>query len=106
MSVWWTIPLRLGVLACIAALMLVPTGMCICCEDDQATEKHEPGCPEVRKLDRPSPPQVYEGDATSAETVTTLELTRPTAPPRAVEAVAHGPPRGQPIYLAQKTLLI
>jgi hypothetical protein len=108
MTAWLIVLLRISVLAGIGALMLVPTGMCICtdCAEESLTQQHEPGCPKVRKLDRPAAPHVYEVDRTVTQAVTPPEICRPAAPPRTVEAVAHGPPRGQPIYLTLQTLLI
>ena len=100
------ITLRLAALAGVALLMLVPTGMCVCCESEEATEQHEPGCPEVRKLDRAAASQVYQEDLTPAPMAIAADAFRPSAPLRTVAAVAHGPPRDQPIYLTFQTLLI
>ncbi len=98
---------RLAILSGITLLMLVPTGMCICAEheDEPTSEQHEPGCPEVRKLDQPGKPVPAEADLTSQP----LELqSQPSATDssRPVFSVGHGPPRGRPLYIAQRSLLI
>jgi hypothetical protein len=102
------IALRLVALLGVALLMLVPTGMCVCAEDENeaTTEQHEPGCPKCRKLDRPASPQHYAGDASAITVVPPADDTCPAGPTRPVVAVGHGPPRGQPIYLTLQTLLI
>jgi hypothetical protein len=114
---WYTtyMPLRLAKsllhvvpLIGIAMLMLVPTGMCICGshEDEGSKEQHEPGCPKVRKLERPASPEYYAGDPTVGAVPTPRNDACPAGPTQTVVAVAHGPPRGQPIYLTLQTLLI
>jgi hypothetical protein len=92
----------------VALLMLVPSGMCICDnhEDEGSTDQHEPGCPKVRKLERPPMPEQYCGDSSVAAVEVPAATARPIFAPRRIEAVAHGPPRGRPIYLALQTLLI
>jgi hypothetical protein len=92
----------------VALLMLVPTGMCICAEgeDESATGQHEPGCPKVRKLDRPPVAGHYAGDNFTAETLALVDHDRVAGPARVIPAVGHGPPRGQPLFLTLQTLLI
>jgi len=104
----FTSAIRLVALAGIATLMLVPTGICICAdgENESATGSHEPGCPKVRKLDRPAPPEQYAGDVAVAVPLSLVDVACPTGPARPVPAVGHSPPRGQPLYLALQTLLI
>jgi hypothetical protein len=104
----FTSAIRLVALVGIAALMLVPSGICICAdgENESATGSHEPGCPKVRKLDRPAPPEQYAGDVAVAVPLSLADVACPTGPARNVPAVGHSPPRGQPLYLALQTLLI
>jgi hypothetical protein len=92
----------------VALLMLVPTGMCICAEgeDESATGQHEPGCPKVRKLDRPPAADHYTGDNSAAGTLALVDHDRVAGPTRVIPAVGHGPPRGQPLFLSLQTLLI
>jgi hypothetical protein len=98
---------RLPVLG-ILLLMLVPTGMCLCAghEEGDPFEHHEPGCPKVRKLERPSPPAQYAADDAVVTILTEINDSCPQCPFDPVAAVAHGPPVGQPIYLTHQTLLI
>jgi hypothetical protein len=100
--------IRLAALAGIAALMLVPTGMCICAdgENESATGTHEPGCPKVRNLERPAAPELYSADLAAVVTLSLVDVPCPAGPAQQVPAVGHGPPRGQPLYLALQTLLI
>lgn len=98
-----------GLLAlAIAAVLLVPTGMCLCAdhEEESANEQHQPGCPKVRKLDRSAAPEQYVPDAGTVELVSTPAMVPMTSLPRRVQAVGHGPPRGSPLYIELKTLLI
>jgi hypothetical protein len=99
---------RLVLAVGVTGLMLVPTGMCVCAhaEDESPVEQHEPGCPKVRKLDRPAAPEHYAGDPAPAAAVDLADDACPAGPVRPVVAVGHGPPRGRPIYLALQTLLI
>jgi hypothetical protein len=91
----------------VALLMLVPTGLCICgSHDEQGSSEHEPGCPKIRKLERPASPESYAGDSTVGAVPTPRNDACPAGPTQTVVAVAHGPPRGQPIYLTLQTLLI
>jgi hypothetical protein len=100
--------LWIAALCCVSLLMLVPTGMCICAEgeDESATGQHEPGCPKVRKLDRPCVADHFAGDSTAAGTLTLIDDDRVAGPARVIPAVGHGPPRGQPLFLTLQTLLI
>src|SRR5262245_44256447 len=84
MVVRFTRVLRLVALAGIVALMLVPTGMCICAdgENESATGSHEPGCPKVRKLDRPAPPEQYAADVADAGPLSFVDVACPTGPAR------------------------
>ena len=94
-------------LAGISALMLVPTGMCICDEhDDSATEEHEPGCPKVRKLDRSAPPTSITPDKAACGFAPIANQSLPTNPTESVTAMAHGPPRGRPLFITLHILLI
>lgn len=99
--------LRVAILAGIALLMLVPTGMCICCEpeDEIAPEQHEPGCPKVRKLVPPALPEYFASEQVSLPLVF-IETPLASQVARPVYAVGHGPPRGRPIFLFQQTFLI
>ena len=108
MAVRLTTAIRLTALAGITALLLVPTGMCICAdgENESAPTSHEPGCPKVRNLDRPAAPELYSADVATVVTLALGDVPCPTGPARQVPAVGHGPPRGQPLYLALQTLLI
>lgn len=91
----------------VIALLLMPTGVCLCGHGDEgAAEEHQPGCPEVRKLDRAAPSLHYTGDPTRAAVLDTDNDRCPTGPPRVVAQVSHGPPLGRPIYLTHQTLLI
>jgi len=98
---------RLVVLLGIAMLMLVPTGMCLCAEheDESTSEQHEPGCPKVRKLDLPGKPVQVAPDLSSFPITLENEVgsTHFSGP---VFSVGHGPPRGSPLYITQRSLLI
>jgi hypothetical protein len=100
--------LRLTITLALTGLMLVPTGVCLCAghAEEAAPEEHQPGCPEVRQLDRSAAPVHYAGDLTPAAPIASVDDTRPAGPPRLVPELSHGPPRGQPIYLTLQTLLI
>ena len=101
--------LRTTIFLAVTCLLLVPTGMCVCAEHEEATpaEDHQPGCPEVRKLDRPGSVAHYAGDNTTAVTPVVGDYDRTAAgPPRVVPEVSHGPPRRRPLYLTHRTLLI
>ena len=100
--------LRTGLILGVTCLLLVPTGMCICGahEESAPAEDHQPGCPEVRKLDRAGPAAHYSGDDASAVAPDVAEDDLTSGPPRVVARVGHGPPRGQPLYLSFQTLLI
>ena len=69
------IVLRSAVVIAISAIMLVPTGHCLCSEheDSSTSEQHEPGCPKVRKLDRSGEPVNYKPDAAIVLISVTLE---------------------------------
>jgi hypothetical protein len=92
----------------IAAVLLVPTGMCLCAdhEEESANEQHQPGCPKVRKLERSAGPENYIPDAGVVELLSTPAMLPRNGPARRVQAVGHGPPRGSPLYIELKTLLI
>ena len=100
--------LRTGLILGVTCLLLVPTGMCVCAAHEESTpaEDHQPGCPEVRKLDRAGAVAHYAGDPTSAAAPPAGNDDPASGPPRVVAQVSHGPPRGQPLYLAFQTLLI
>ena len=99
--------LRLALTTAVVALMLVPTGVCICGHAEEGPgEEHQPGCPEVRKLDRAGPAAHYAGDDTAAAVLPAADDAGPAGPPRLVAEVGHGPPRGQPLYLTLQTLRI
>jgi hypothetical protein len=99
---------RLLPLLGIALLMLVPSGMCICSglDDEGPAEQHEPGCPKVRKIDRSVAPEHYAGDSALVAILAPIDVACPAGPSHPVAAVAHGPPRGQPLYLTHQSLLI
>jgi len=99
--------IRLAILLGITLLMLVPTGMCICSDhdDESSSEQHEPGCPKVRKLDQPAKPIQVEQDLSSFLIRLENEVS-PATTSGAVFSVGHGPPRGRPLYIAQRSLLI
>lgn len=98
---------RLALTAAITGLMLVPSGVCLCghAEEDRSDE-HQPGCPEVRQLDRAGPAAHYAGDPTPAAILAAANDECPAGPPREVARVSHGPPRSQPLFLTLQTLLI
>jgi hypothetical protein len=99
--------LRTGATLAVACLLLVPTGMCVCGHGEDATpEEHQPGCPEVRKLDRSAAPAHYAGDQTPAPPPVARDADCPAGPPRLVREVGHAPPRGHPLYLTLQTLRI
>jgi hypothetical protein len=98
---------RLAVTAAITGLMLVPSGVCLCGHPEEGpSEEHQPGCPEVRQLDRAGPVAHYTGDPTSAAILDAADDDCPAGPPREVARVNHGPPLGQRLYLTLQTLLI
>jgi hypothetical protein len=98
---------RLALTAAVTGLMLVPTGICLCGHEESCpTEDHQPGCPEVRNLDRPGPAVVAPADRTATGIVAMTDLAPAAGPARAVSAVGHSPPRGQPLYVTLQTLLI
>ena len=100
--------LRCITLVGVSALMLVPTGTCICDEHDESpiSEQHEPGCPKVRKLDRSAPPTTFVADNAACGVALIANEASPTNPMKSVTAVAHGPPRGRPLYISLHILLI
>jgi len=100
--------LRLVALCGVALLLLVPTGLCFCAEgeNESGTGHHEPGCPKVRKLDRPPAADEYAGDDTAAGTLAVVDRHAIAGPARDIPAVGHGPPPGQPLFLTLQTLLI
>jgi hypothetical protein len=98
---------RLALTAAITGLMLVPSGICLCGHPEKGpSEEHQPGCPEVRQLDRGAPVAHYSGDPALAAILAAADDDCPAGPPRVVARVSHGPPRGQPLYLTLQTLLI
>lgn len=100
--------MRTGLVLGVTCLLLVPTGMCVCAAHDVSApaEDHQPGCPEVRKLDRAGPVAHYAGDPTSASAPAAGNDDPASGPPRVVRRASHGPPRGHPLYLTLQTLLI
>jgi hypothetical protein len=98
--------LRATVVLAVTCLLLVPTGVCLCAHEEGTAEDHQPGCPEVRQLDRSGPVAHYGGDDTSIQVAAAPDDDCPAGPPRVVARVNHGPPRGQPLYLTHQTLLI
>jgi len=100
--------LRCIALVGVSALMLVPTGMCICHEHDEspASEQHEPGCPKVRKVDRSVPPITFVADNAACGVAPITNQTAQSSPTECVTAKAHGPPRDRPLYISLHILLI
>src|SRR5262245_47889163 len=98
---------RLALTAAITGLMLVPSGVCLCghVEEDRS-DAHPVGAPEVPRRDRPGPAAHYAGDAAPGAILAAANDDCPAGPPREVARVSHGPPRSQPLYLTLQTLLI